>query len=327
MSLNLRVRSTQGVVNLRGLSPSLSFGDLKERIARETSIASNLHILKSGFPPRPLTASDASPISQSFQSGDTITLEKSLTPVSSVQAQSTSQPTVSAQTTAKPPVAKIPLPTLPVPSRPGKVDPVGGSVMKRVQPDDNSCLFHSLKYALVLEQSIDDLRGLVATVLTNDPINYPDAMLEKPRAQYLSWIRKETAWGGSVELSIFADLFQTEIMAFDVTRKRGNCFGEGKGFSQRVYFLYDGIHYDVLTFNLVPDTPLPDFDVKVFDPNDSHIEGQFSKLVAELHSKGQFVDEYNYSLKCGQCGSAFVGNKEAVAHSKSTGHTQFEQSS
>ncbi len=41
--------------------------------------------------------------------------------------------------------------------------------------------------------------------------------------------------------------------------------GQDKGYKQRVYLLYDGLHYDALGLNPMPDGP-EDFDITVFSP-------------------------------------------------------------
>jgi len=128
-----------------------------------------------------------------------------------------------------------------------------------------------------------------------------------------------------VELMIFAKYYKCEIFVFDITRKRFECFGERDGYFQRIYLLYDGVHYDCLVWNLVSATASLDFDVTVFSPADKAVFNAASLLVEKEHQSGRFVDEYNYQLKCNDCGKILVGNKEATTHAKSTGHTNFVQ--
>uniref|UniRef100_A0A6B2LIS6 Ubiquitin thioesterase OTU n=1 Tax=Arcella intermedia TaxID=1963864 RepID=A0A6B2LIS6_9EUKA len=170
------------------------------------------------------------------------------------------------------------------------------------------------------------LRKVISNAIASDPAYFNEGILGKKNYDYQKYIEQPNTWGGSVELNIFSDYFKTEIMAYDVTRKRGNCFGEAK-YSQRVYLLYDGIHYDVLVWNLVPSSPQSDFDVTVFNAKDSAIEREFIKVMEKEHASGKYVDEYNYTLQCLQCGQKFVGNSAAVAHAKATQHDQFGQAS
>jgi len=205
----------------------------------------------------------------------------------------------------------------------------GGGVIKRVIPDDNSCLFHAIGYVLEnkAKDKVSELRNLVAQSIALDPVTYDEAILGKNSLEYQQWIQQSNSWGGSVELNIFADHYKCEIMVYDVTRKRGNCFAEDRNHSQRVYLLYDGIHYDCLVWNLLPSNPDPDFDITVFNSNDTPIAAEFEKFMQQEHASGHFVDEYNYTLKCNDCGKQLIGNNEALAHAKATGHTNFGQSS
>jgi len=210
---------------------------------------------------------------------------------------------------------------------PALVDIEEGGVIKRVIPDDNSCLFHAIGYVLEnkAKDKSNDLRKLVARQIALDPITYNEGILGKNPTEYQRWIQQSNSWGGSVELNIFAKHYKCEIMAYDVTRKRGNCFAEEQGYSQRVYLIYDGIHYDCLVWNLLPSNPSPDFDVTVFNSKDAAIASEFEKFMTKEHDRGQFVDEYNYTLKCNDCGKKMIGNKEAMEHVKATKHTNFVQ--
>ena len=48
---------------------------------------------------------------------------------------------------------------------------------------------------------------------------------------------------------ILSDHLKTELVAVDIMNGRFDVFGEGKGFNQRVYLIYSGIHYDLAVKN------------------------------------------------------------------------------
>lgn len=48
-----------------------------------------------------------------------------------------------------------------------------------------------------------------------------------------------------------SEYFKIEIAAVDIVNVRYDLFGQGKGYSDRVYLIYSGIHYDLLVKNYV----------------------------------------------------------------------------
>lgn len=54
---------------------------------------------------------------------------------------------------------------------------------------------------------------------------------------------------------ILADYFKCEIVAVDIVNIRYDAFGLDKGYDQRVYLIYSGIHYDLCAKNFLPDAP------------------------------------------------------------------------
>jgi len=53
-------------------------------------------------------------------------------------------------------------------------------------------------------------------------------------------------------MMILSEYFKSEIAAVDIINVRFDVFGQGKGYSQRVYLIYSGIHYDLCAKNLQP---------------------------------------------------------------------------
>jgi hypothetical protein len=100
-------------------------------------------------------------------------------------------------------------------------------------------LFNAVGYVLEnhSRSKAAHLRYLVAKKVTEDPINFNEAVVG--RADYANYIQQSNVWGGAVELAILAAHYRCEICAWDVINVRKNVFGEGSGFSNRVYVLYD----------------------------------------------------------------------------------------
>jgi hypothetical protein len=76
-----------------------------------------------------------------------------------------------------------------------------------------------------------------------DPALYTEEFLGRTNRDYCAWILKPEAWGGAIELSIFAEHYRTEICALDIQTLRKDLYGQGAGYKQRVLLVYDGLHY------------------------------------------------------------------------------------
>ena len=153
-------------------------------------------------------------------------------------------------------------------------------------------------------------------------------MLEKPPDDYCRWISRPDAWGGQIELQILSQRFDVEICSIDVQTLRVDRYNEGQ--TKRCILVYSGIHYDVVA--LSPSDPPyhksyapPDFDTKIFEATDEQIVEKARDLCKILQGKGYFTDTASFTVRCNECGGTFTGEKEAVEHAASTGHTNFGQ--
>ncbi len=71
-----------------------------------------------------------------------------------------------------------------------------------------------------------------------------------------------------------------------------------------------------------------DLDISVYSKasrDAADIERCAEELVAAAHAARQFTDTANFTLRCGVCQLGLKGEKEAVEHAKSTGHTNFTE--
>jgi ubiquitin thioesterase OTU1 len=212
-------------------------------------------------------------------------------------------------------------PEVPVPAR-------GGTMVLRVMPDDNSCMFRALGSA-VLTSSLDsmtELRSMVAQGIQADPDMYNEAVLQRKPDEYCKWIQYSDSWGGGIELSILSQEFDIEICSINVQDLRVDKFNEGK--PRRCFLVYSGIHYDTIAF--VPDgvsTLDNEHDVKLFDSSDDVVLEAARQLCAELRKKHYYTDTQRFSIKCNTCGWTGNGEKGAVEHATATGHNDFGEGS
>ena len=202
-------------------------------------------------------------------------------------------------------------------------------LVRRVIPADNSCLFaaiaHAFEGAEGRRKRADELRRVVADAVLADPDEYSEAVLGKPPAEYVKWIRDSAHWGGGIEIAVLARHFGMEIAAFDIQTQRVDVFGQGCGYTSRAYLLYDGIHYDLIVRQLFPGAP-ETLDVSVFAADDHAPEMvEASALVAEAHKARKFTDTAKFTLRCLVCQKGLIGEEGARAHAKETGHMNFSE--
>jgi len=183
-------------------------------------------------------------------------------------------------------------------------------------PDDNSCLFHAIAFLLSPLSSTHELRSAVVQTVRADPERWNAATLGKPVDEYVAFISDSRRWGGQVELAIFAERFSAEISVTDIQSGRADVYGQGAGFSQRVYMLFSGIHFDAVSFQGVRSIPVAQVDTP-----DTLVHG----LANEQRVKGRFTDQATMVLRCTVCGHIMRGDLEARQHAGSSGHKDFVQ--
>lgn len=123
----------------------------------------------------------------------------------------------------------------------------GKAVVRRIVPDDNSCLFSAIAYCVGRgRMGASEMRSLVAQAVVADPIQWNEAILEKEPSEYAAWILDTSKWGGAIELLILSQQLAIEISAFDVQTQRIDTYGEGSGYSKRILVVYDGASIPVL---------------------------------------------------------------------------------
>jgi len=204
------------------------------------------------------------------------------------------------------------------------VETTDGILIIKEIPDDNSCLFNSVRYVTQNKNiEISKMRKIIADAIRNDPINYNDAILGKPMEEYIEYIQKPKTWGGYIELLIFSEYFKIQICSLDVKTNRVDRFGEGK-YNDMVFIIYNGIHYDAVALKPFEDAP-EEYERTIFESNEEYLINALKALGESLRKNKLFTDTSNFKLRCGICQQALTGEKEAVKHAQATGHTDFRE--
>ncbi|KAJ4359426.1 ubiquitin-specific protease otu1 [Ascochyta clinopodiicola] len=327
MPIRIRLRAPNGQHTL-ALDDNAAVSDLLSAITTSTDLP--LYDLKWGFPPQPLDPSlyGLSTLLKDTDlklNGAQIIVIAQATGDPSEQRQdneaSTSQPAAPLSLQRKEQTALKDTPEVFVPDR-------GGTVVLRVMPDDNSCMFRAVGSAVLTDtlDSMTELRSLVAQSIQRDPEYYNEAILQRSPDDYCKWIQYDDSWGGGIELSILSQEFDIEIASINVQDLRVDRFNEGR--PRRCILVYSGIHYDTIAF--VPSgssTFSPDNDVKLFDAGDDVILEGARQLCGELKKQKYFTDTQKFDIKCNICGWRGAGERGAVQHAEETGHVDFGEGS
>ena len=69
----------------------------------------------------------------------------------------------------------------------------------------------------------------------------------------------------------------------------------------------------------------PELDVSVFEASDDVAAREAEALVGELHRQRKFTDTASFTIRCLVCQRGLKGEKEALEHAKTTGHTNFAE--
>ncbi|KAK1492620.1 OTU-like cysteine protease [Colletotrichum tamarilloi] len=206
------------------------------------------------------------------------------------------------------------------------------TLLLRVMPDDNSCLFTAFGGAIPGKQmEAKELRKMVADYIRQHPDDYPEAVLDMPVEKYIRTIQDPERWGGAIELGIFSDLFDLEVVAFDVKSQNPLRFGENK--ESRCILVYSGIHYDRIACS--PSEPPhyahsdlpPELDRTNWSTADDEVLDRTRALIRKLHEMHYFTDTTEFLLRCTVAGCDWLGNgqREANKHAKATGHMGFSE--
>ena len=197
--------------------------------------------------------------------------------------------------------------------------------LRRFVDSDNSCLFSSIGYLVDTKNFSETTSMQYRQLLVNylDETTIPDGILELPKEEYIKSIQNPNTWGGAIELKLFSDLYQVEIASVDVQSNRVDIFGQDKNYPQRIYVIYNGVHYDPLVMAFTEDT-LDDITTFASDDNETLIA--FQSYVKVFRETGDFVDLSNMNnFECDQCQTLFVNQEEAYDHAQNYQHWNFSE--
>ncbi|KAF1843613.1 OTU-domain-containing protein [Cucurbitaria berberidis CBS 394.84] len=328
MPIRIRLRAPNGQHTL-SLDDNAAVSDLLSSISNSTDLP--LFELKWNFPPQPLDPSlyGLSTLLKDTDlklNGAQIMVIAQATGDPSEQRQGEESQSASQQSQSqsaplslkrKQASALKDTPEVPVPDR-------GGTIVLRVMPDDNSCMFRAVGSAILTDtlDSMTELRSMVAQAIQRNPEYYNEAILQRSPDDYCKWISYSDSWGGGIELSILSQEFDIEIASINVQDLRVDRFNEGK--PRRCILVYSGIHYDTIAFVPHGVSPLDsENDIKLFDSTDDVILEAARQLCGELKKQHYFTDTQKFDVKCNTCGWQGAGEQGALQHASESGHTDF----
>ena len=337
--MRLRIRGPDGQSTMT-LDPEATVGSLLDRIRNELSIANPE--IKVGYPPRPfalleyprewllvdigvkldneqLTISNANPPpaapSEPAKAPENQKLQEILPPPRSARA--------APKSTVKD--YEMEPPELPLASH-------SGTLVLRIMPDDNSCMFRALGCA-VFGGSLDnmiELRSLVAQSIQTDPDKYNAAILGKNPSVYCTDIQDQDQWGGAIELEILGQSLGVQVCAVDVETSHVYYFNQDPTVERRCILAYSGIHYDTVVLNQSSPPHRsangdPEDDIRLFPTSDDRIIELAKDLCKVLRARGYFTNPATFEIKCNECGTRMKGEQEAAEHGRKTGHWDMDE--
>lgn len=202
-----------------------------------------------------------------------------------------------------------------------------GIPIRRYVDADNSCLFSSIAYLIdkknFNESSSIIYRNMIVEYLCNN--DFEESFLDLPKNAYINDIANPTRWGGGIEIKIFTEILKIEIAIVDVQTNRIDLFGQDKNFENRIFILYNGIHYDPLVINF-DEAADQDSDLTIFKTSDNDTLNTFKNFAKKFTNSGDFVDIGKFmSLECDDCKQKFINEDSATNHAKKTEHWNFNQ--
>lgn len=353
MAIRLRIRGPNGQSTV-SLDDTATVHTLKQEISRVTSL--DLFEVKLGYPPQKLDLSQYEPSLPLSQTNVKLNGEQLLvTRLESAQSIPPSKEQLESKDsrTQQRPKSLVPAPAAPS-SAAQKVGPsksssaplslsrkqnkemsdppeifvpeVGGTLVLRIMPDDNSCLFRAISSAVMSDMdAVTELRQIVAEQIQANPDQFNKAVLDnKEPDKYCRWIKGHDSWGGQIELLILSQYFQIEICSIDVQTLRVDRYNQGA--PKRCFVVYSGIHYDTIALT-IPGMSMED-DVKQFEaPIKDELLPKAVELCRRLQEKHYYTDTAGFQIVCNDCGVQVVGEKGATKHAAETGHYNFGEAS
>ena len=337
--MRLKLKSDSGVSTLK-VDQDVLFQDFLADIRANTNLhtdtSETISVIKSGFPPKPIDLTydeKTTLLDKHVKDGDQLSItfisnKRPLSPELDIHTPPALNGSEGkAQTAAnKRRDLKEDIPAV-------YVELENKYLILRNIPDDNSCLFNSISYAISGHDSYttfsppQELRKVVVDYVNRDAELYSDTVLGRPRDEYCQWILKKDSWGGAIELGILADWFDVRITCIDI--ELGNFIkieNEEKNPTRFMLLIYSGIHYDVLALSDEVSMKNKDRDECLFPIGGSRetaIVSAAEKLCKLLQEKDYSTNTTTFRVRCLDCYLILVGELGASKHAEQTGHLNF----
>jgi len=197
--------------------------------------------------------------------------------------------------------------------------------LRRFVDADNSCLFSSIGYLIDSEQFNETIkiqyRQIIATYIQEN--TFEEGLLPISKEDYITNIINPLTWGSAIELKFFSDIYKIQIASIDVMTNRVDIFGEDKNYKNRIYLIYNGVHYDPLVFATGDEV---EEDIKMFSTNDTNALIIFKNYVNIFKEAGDFVDLSNVNnFECMQCMNIFENQRDMYEHAENYEHWDFKE--
>ena len=99
--------------------------------------------------------------------------------------------------------------------------------IRREVDADNSCLFSSIAYLIDRDNFNESaslrFRQIIIDYLLDD--KFDSNLLDQPKDQYIEFIQNPKNWGGALEVKMFSEIFQKQIVCIDVKTNRADIYG------------------------------------------------------------------------------------------------------
>ena len=194
---------------------------------------------------------------------------------------------------------------------------------RRFVDADNSCLFSSIGYLLEKNEYDINTKYRYRQLLVQFLENYPNIedILDCPKNDYIDKIINPNSWGGAIELKLFSEMFQVEIASIDTLSNRIDIFGQDCNYTNRIFIIYNGIHYDPL---VMATTENHQDDITIFDVDDDNITISFQNYCKTFKENGDYIDTSIFKLlKCNDCDLVFENQDDATTHAINYDHWSF----
>jgi ubiquitin thioesterase OTU1 len=61
---------------------------------------------------------------------------------------------------------------------------------------------------------------------------FNEKLLDQPKDKYIDFIQNPKNWGGALEVRMFSEIFEKQIVCIDVKTNRADIYGEDKKYDQ-----------------------------------------------------------------------------------------------